>query len=77
VLFQLARHEVALGDLKLLGLGVARQFDHFQPVPQGGMNRVQPVGRGDKQDARQVEWQIQVMIGEGVVLRRVEHFQQS
>ena len=40
------------------------------------MNRVQPVGRGDEQHARQIERQIEIMIGEGVVLRRVEHFQQ-
>ena len=40
------------------------------------MNRLQPVGGGDEQHARKVELQIQVMVGERVVLRRVEHFQQ-
>ena len=41
------------------------------------MDRLQPVGGSDEQNPGQVERQIQVMIGEGVVLGRVQHFQQS
>ena len=76
VFLDLARDEIALGDLQFFGLGVAGQFDDFQPVAQRGMNRLQPVGRGDEQHARQIERQIEVMVGERVVLRRIEHFQQ-
>ena len=32
VLFQLARHEEAFGNLQFLRGGVAGQFDHLQPV---------------------------------------------
>ena len=76
VLLELARHQVAFGDLEFFGLGVAGQFDDFQPVAQRGVDRLQPVGRGDEQHARQVERQVEVVVGEGVVLRRVEHFEQ-
>ena len=76
MLLDLARDEVALGDLQFFRFGVAGQFDDFQPVAQRGMDRLQPVRRGDEQHARQVERQIEVMVGERVVLRRVEHFEQ-
>ena len=76
VFLELARDEIALGNLQFFRLGVAGQFDDFQPVAQRGMNRLEPVGRGDEQHARQIERQIEVMVGERVVLRRVEHFEQ-
>ncbi len=73
---QLARDEITFGNLEFFRFGVARQFDDFQPVAQGGMNRLEPVCGGDEQHARQVERQIEIMVGERVVLRRVEHFEQ-
>ena len=76
MLLNLARHEITFGNLQFFGFGVAGQFDDFQPVAQRGMNRVQPVRRGDEQHARQIERQIEKMVRERVVLRRVEHFQQ-
>ncbi len=77
VLFHLARHQVAFGDLKFLGLGVAGQFDDFEAVAQGGVDRLKPIGSGDEEDARQIEGQIQVMIGEGVVLSGIEHLEKG
>ena len=40
------------------------------------MNRVEPVGGGDEEHLRQVKRHVEIMIGEGVVLLRVEHFEQ-
>ena len=76
VFLDLARHEVAASNLELLRLRVARQFDDFQAVAQRRMNRLQPVGGGDEKNSRQVEWQIEVVIGEGAILRRIKDFQQ-
>ena len=76
MLFQLARQEVALRNLELLGLRIAGQLDHLEPVPQGRMHWLQPIGRRQEQHPRKIEWQIQVVIGERVVLRRIEYFQQ-
>ncbi len=76
MLFQLARYQVTPGDLQLLGFRVAGQLDYLEPVPQRRMHRLKPVGGRQKQYAGQVERQIQVVIGEGVVLRRIKHFQQ-
>src|SRR6516162_7666824 len=41
------------------------------------MDRLQPVRSRNEQHARKVERQIQVMVGKGVVLGWVEHFEQS
>ena len=40
------------------------------------MDRVEPVGRGDEQDVRKIEGQVEVVVGKGVVLLRVEDFEQ-
>ena len=58
MLFQLARHQVAFGDLQLFRLRVAGQLDHFEPVAQRRMNRLQPIGCSDEQHPRKVERQI-------------------
>src|SRR5438093_1223961 len=76
MLLQLARHQVTLGYLQFLGRRITWQFDDFEPVPKRGVNRVQPVRRGDEQHAGQVERQIEVVVGEGAILLRVEDFQQ-
>ena len=75
VLLHLARHQVALGDLQLLLLGVARELDHLHPVAQRRGDRVQLVGGGDEQDPRQVERQVQVVVAEGGVLLGVQHLE--
>ncbi len=77
VLGQLPRDQVAVGDEQLLLLGVAGQVDHLHPVGQGRGDGVEQVGRGDEHDPREVERHVQVVVGEGVVLLRVEHLQQG
>ena len=73
--FELARDKVSLGDVELVGLGVAGDFDHFHAIPQGPWHGIHRVGRRDEQHARQIKWDIEVMVGEGIILRRIEHFQ--
>ena len=70
MLLELTGNQVALGDLELFGFSVTGQLNDLEPVPQGRVDGIQPVGRGEEQDPREVERQIQVMIGEGVGLRR-------
>ena len=64
-------------DLELLFLGVARQLEHLHAVPQRVGHRVEDVGRGDKQHLGQIERHIQVMVSEGVVLLRIEYFEEG
>jgi hypothetical protein len=40
------------------------------------VNGIEPVSRGEEEHPGQVEWQVEVIIGESMVLLRVEHFQQ-
>ena len=77
VLRDLLGQDVALGDLQLFFLGVAGQFDDLHAVLERGRNRLQIVGGRDEHDLGQVERHVQVMVGEGEVLFRVQHFQQG
>ena len=72
----LARDQVALGDRDLLVLGVAVEADHLEPVEQRRRDLVGHVRRGDEQHLRQVELDVEVVVAERRVLRRVEHLEQ-
>src|SRR4051794_5446065 len=63
-------------DRDLLVLGVAVQPDDLHTVQKRVRNRLGDVGRREKQHVRQVELELQVVVTEGVVLRRVEHLEQ-
>ena len=76
VLLELPRHQVALRDGQLLPLGVARELHHLHAVEQRPGDVLDEVRRGDEQHLREVERHAQVVVGEGVVLRRVEHLEQ-
>ena len=75
VALHLARDQVALGDLELLLLGVARELDHLHPVAQRRRDRVELVRGGDEEAARQVEGQVEVVVAEARVLLGVEHLE--
>src|SRR5262245_38455489 len=70
-LFQLARDEVAVRDLHLLLRAVTAQPKHLHAIEQRRRNRVGGVGGGDEEGLREVEWQVEVVVAESVVLRRV------
>ena len=72
----LARDEIALGDLQLLLLGVAGEADHLHAVVQRRRDAVEVVRRADEHDPREVERHAQVIVAEGRVLLRVEHLQE-
>jgi hypothetical protein len=67
---------VVAGDDDLLVLGVPVQRDELHPVQQRCRDLLQHVRRGQEQHVGQVELDLQVVVPEGVVLRRVEHLQQ-
>ena len=71
-----ALHQIALGDLDLLVLGIARQLDHLHAVAQRTGDGVEHVGRADEHHARQVERHREIIVAEGRVLLGVEHLQQ-
>src|SRR4051794_14353770 len=72
VALDLAGHEVALGDLELLLLGVARELDDLHAVAQRPGDRVERVRRRDEHDVRQVEGHVEVVVAERRVLLGVE-----
>ena len=75
MLFQQSGQHVAPRDLDLLFHGVAEDTNDFHAVAQRGGNVVEIVGRADEEDAREIERQIQIVVDEVRVLRRVEHLE--
>ena len=75
VVLQLLGQQITLGDIDLLVLGVAGKSDHFHPVEQRRGN-VERVGGGDKHHVGKVVIDLDIMVLEGVVLLRIEHFEQ-
>ncbi len=76
VLLDLPRQQVALGDLQLLEVRVARQLDDLHAVEQRPRDGVQHVGRGDEHHLREIERQRQVVVREVGVLLGIEHLEQ-
>jgi hypothetical protein len=68
---------VVAGDGDLLVLGVAVELDEFHPVQQRCRDGVEHVRRGQEDHVGQVELHLQVVVPERVVLRRVQHLQQT
>ena len=72
----LASDEIALGDLQLLLLGVARQRDDLHAVAQGARDIREAVRRDDPKNLGEIEGKLDVMIAERRVLRGIEHFEE-
>ena len=72
----LPRPQVAARDRDLLVGRVAVEPDHLHPVEQRPRDRVGDVRGRDEDDLGQVELDVEVVVAERVVLRRVEHLEQ-
>ena len=66
---------MALRDPHLLILYIARQLNHLHTVAQRRGHGVPGIRRGDKQHLRQVKGQVEVVVGEGVILLGVKDFE--
>jgi hypothetical protein len=75
-LLPLAREQVAAGDLQLLLLRVAAEVHRLHAVVERRRDVLHVVRGGDEEHLREVEGDPQVVVGELVVLRRVEHLEQ-
>ena len=64
-------------NLDLLFHDVTTHLDQLHSVEQGVRDRAETVSRSDEKDLTQVVIHIQVIIVEGLVLLRVEHFEQG
>ncbi len=73
---ELPADQVALGDLQLFILGVARQLDHFHAVAQRPRDVVEHVGRGNEEHLREIERHRQVVVAERRILLGIQHLQQ-
>ena len=72
----LPRPEVAARDRGLLVDRVAVEADDLHPVEQRPGDRVGDVRGRDEEDLGEVELDVEVVVAERVVLRRVEHLEQ-
>ena len=72
----LARPQVALGDRDLLVGRVAVEAHDLHAVEQRPGDRLGDVRRRDEHDLGQVQLDVEVVVAERVVLRRVEHLEQ-
>ena len=72
----LPRPEVAAGDRDLLVDRVAVEADDLHAVEQRPRDRLGDVRGRDEDDLREVELDVEVVVAERVVLRRVEHLEQ-
>ena len=72
----LTRQEVAGGDGLFLAGGVGAEFDDFEPVAEGVGDGVGGVGGGDEEDRGEVEGDVEVVVGERVVLGWVEDLEE-
>ena len=76
VALELPRQQVVARDRDLLVLGVAVQPDDLHAVEQRSGDRLAHVPGRDEQHLGQVEVDVQVVVAERVVLRRVEDLEQ-
>jgi len=67
---------MALGNGELLQFRVATQLDDLEPISKRRRQRLERVGRAHEHHLGQVERELQVVIGEALVLLGVEHLQQ-
>ena len=76
VLLELLGQEVLARDRELLAARVARDLEDLHAVAQRRGDRVGDVGRRDEHHVREVVRDLEVVVGEGVVLLGVEHLEQ-
>ena len=74
---ELAFDETAFGDLPLLAFGIAVEFDDLQTIAQRARNGAEVIGSGQKEHPGKIEGHIQIVVGETMVLMRIEHLQQG
>ena len=77
VALALARPQVVARDRRLLRHRVAVEPDDLHTVQERAGDRLGDVRGGDEQDLGEVELDVEVVIAERVVLRRVEHLEQG
>jgi len=75
MVFHQLRQQMTAGDLNLLIFRVPRNADDLHPVEQR-LRHVERVRRGDEHHVRKVIIDLQIVIREGGILLRVQHFKQ-
>lgn len=73
----LFRQQVQLADLYFFIFRIAGQLDNFHSVQQRRRDSFYRVSGYDPENMGKIEGEFDIVITEGVVLFRVQHFQQS
>ena len=75
-LFDLPRSQITLGDFQLFGLGIAGEIHHLHAVLERSRDVLEVVGGANELHLREIEGDAQIVIGEAIVLGRVEDLEQ-
>src|SRR5215469_11268019 len=70
-------HQVLLGNLEFLKFGVAVQTEDLHAVLQRTGDRVEDIGCRYEQDLGEIVFDVEIVVLEGRVLFRIEHFKQG
>ena len=73
---ELTGPKVALGDLELVLVGIARKLDDLHAGEECGRDRVEDVCRRDEEELREIERNVQIVVAEGMVLLRIENLEE-
>ena len=74
VFFQLLRNQVTDRNVVLFILCVTRDANNLHAIQQRWRN-IEAVGRADEHDVREIEIDLEIVIGKRRVLLRVEYFE--
>src|SRR5437588_4568350 len=77
MLVQYLRQEVPLPDDDLLLKHIARKINNIHAVSKGYRYLVVHIPGADEEHLREIVRNLQVVIGKGVILLRIQHFQQG
>ena len=75
VLADLPWGQILLRNLQLLAIAVTGKLDHLHTIAQRRWNRSELIRGADEKNLRKIEGQIEIVIGESVVLFRIENFE--
>lgn len=71
------RQQEVVQDVLLLGVGVTSDFDYFHPVEDCWVKGVKSVRCAEEQDLGEIDWNVQEVICEFVVLLRIKNFKEN
>ena len=70
------RCQISLRNFQLLAIAVTGELDYFHAIAQRRRNWSQLICCADEKDFRKIEGEIEIVIGERIILFRIENLEQ-